>query len=144
MGLQAKSFCYQSNGTRRAGPRNSRDSHFGAKMVPIRLYRSKRCIGMVCVGIDNRPIISGLLEVATARQAVTELHTSLRGYVSDHGLKTTPSEGEGACLAEFSGRYHLPLRGKLGWMTPRIRCENDARYETCLSGLPVPSWSPLF
>jgi hypothetical protein len=79
-----------------------------------------------------------------AMRAVTELHTSLRGHVSDHGLKTTPSEGEGACLAEFSGRYHLPLRGKLGWMTPRIRCENDAGYETCLSGLPVPSWSPFF
>jgi hypothetical protein len=39
----------------------------------------------------------------------------LRERVSDHGLRTTPSEGDGACLAKFKGRCHL--RGKLGWMT---------------------------
>ena len=65
-------------------------------------------------------------------------------HVSDHGPRRMPSEGEGACLAEFKGRSHLPLRGKLGWMTPRIWCENDTRYETCLPGLRVPSWSPIF
>src|SRR5882724_12197923 len=54
------------------------------------------------------------------------------------------SEGEGACLAEFKGRSHLPLKGKLGWMTPRIWWESDTRYETCLAGLPVLSWSPIF
>jgi hypothetical protein len=29
------------------------------------------------------------------------------------------SEGEGACLRILEMRYHQPLRGKLGWMTPR-------------------------
>jgi chloramphenicol 3-O-phosphotransferase len=29
-------------------------------------------------------------------------------------------------------------------MTPRVRCENDTGYETCLPGLPVPSGSPIF
>jgi hypothetical protein len=29
------------------------------------------------------------------------------------------SEGEGACSRTSAGRSHLPLRGKLGWMTPR-------------------------
>src|SRR6266704_2523926 len=55
-------------------------------------------------------------------------------HVSDHGPRRMPSEGEGACLAEFKGRSHLPLRGKLGWMTPRIWCENDTGYERCFRG----------
>src|SRR5713101_1123574 len=75
---------------------------------------------------------------------VTPLHYQQSGHVSDHGLRTTPSEGEGACLAKFKGRCHLPLRGKLGWMTPRIRCENDAGYETCFRGSRSQAGAPFF
>ena len=29
------------------------------------------------------------------------------------------ARGKGACLRILEMRYHQPLRGKLGWMTPR-------------------------
>jgi len=38
---------------------------------------------------------------------------------SDDDLHGSASEGEGACSRIRAGRSHLPLRGKLGWMTPR-------------------------
>jgi hypothetical protein len=47
-------------------------------------------------------------------------------------------------LAKFKGRCHLPLRGKLGWMTPHIRCENDAGYETCFRGSRSQAGAPFF
>jgi hypothetical protein len=34
-------------------------------------------------------------------------------------LQKKASEGEGACSPTEARRPHLPLRGKLGWMTPR-------------------------
>src|SRR5882762_11816445 len=55
-----------------------------------------------------------------------------------------PSEGEGACSASFMGCYHLPLRGKLGWMTHASGVKTTLDIESCLPGLPVPSWSPIF
>src|SRR2546430_16465175 len=54
------------------------------------------------------------------------------------------SEGEGACLAEFKGRSHLPLRGKLGWMTPRIWCENDTGYERGFRASRSQAGAPFF
>ena len=48
--------------------------------------------------------------------------------------------------ARYYGRFipNLPLRGKLGWMTPRSRCENDAGYETRLLEAPDPKRGPHF
>ncbi len=56
------------------------------------------------------------------------------------------NEARGKGLARYYGRFipNLPLRGKLGWMTPRSRCENDAGYETRLPGPPIPSGGPFF
>jgi hypothetical protein len=42
------------------------------------------------------------------------------GAFQDDGPGGVASEGEGACSALFKVRSHLPLRGKLGWMTPRV------------------------
>ena len=41
------------------------------------------------------------------------------GRIPIDDLHEFSSEGEGACLRTCAGRSHLPLRGKLGWMTPR-------------------------
>ena len=54
------------------------------------------------------------------------------------------SEGEGACLPILRARSHLPLRGKLGWMTPRAAVKTTLASETRLPGLPVPSGGPNF
>jgi hypothetical protein len=42
-----------------------------------------------------------------------------RGRIPINDLHKSASEGEGACSMTSAGRSHLPLRGKLGWMTPR-------------------------
>src|SRR5438046_4953573 len=57
---------------------------------------------------------------------------------------TDASEGEGACLAEFKGRSHLPLRGKLGWMSPRIWWESDTLDMNVPCGAPGPKLEPHF
>jgi hypothetical protein len=56
------------------------------------------------------------------------------------------NEARGKGLARYYGRFipNLPLRGKLGWMTPRSRCENDAGYETRLPRPPIPSGGLFF
>ncbi len=56
------------------------------------------------------------------------------------------SEAGGKGPARYYGRFipNLPLRGKLGWMTPRSRCENDAGYETRLLEAPDPKRGPHF
>jgi hypothetical protein len=41
------------------------------------------------------------------------------GRIPDDDLHESSSEGEGACSGTCDGRSLLPLRGKLGWMTPR-------------------------
>ena len=43
----------------------------------------------------------------------------VRGRIPNDDLHESLSEGEGACSRTCDGRSHLPLRGKLGWMTPR-------------------------
>src|SRR5215467_11525592 len=64
--------------------------------------------------------------------------------VSFDELLGEASEGEGACLSLFADRSHLPLRGKLGWMTPRAGVKTTSAIETRLPGLPVPSGGPIF
>ena len=41
------------------------------------------------------------------------------GRIPINDYHKSASEGEGACSKTSAGRSHLPLRGKLGWMTPR-------------------------
>jgi hypothetical protein len=43
----------------------------------------------------------------------------IRGRIPIDDFHKSASEGEGACSRTSAGRSHLPLRGKLGWMTPR-------------------------
>src|ERR1700730_2882725 len=43
----------------------------------------------------------------------------VRGRIPNDDLHESLSEGEGACSWTCDDRSHLPLRGKLGWMTPR-------------------------
>src|ERR1700730_10714015 len=52
--------------------------------------------------------------------------------------------GNGASSPFFANRSRLPLRGKLGWMTPRVGVKATLTMERAFSGLPVPSGSPIF
>jgi hypothetical protein len=52
--------------------------------------------------------------------------------------------GEGACSPFFAVRSHLPLRGKLGWMTQRVGVKTTLTMERAFSGFPVPSGNPTF
>jgi hypothetical protein len=65
-----------------------------------------------------------------------------RGRVSVDETLRIASEGEGACLRILVARYHLPLRRKLGWTTPRAGVKTTLASETRLRGLRIPSWSP--
>jgi len=56
----------------------------------------------------------------------------------------TASEGEGACLRVFADRSHLPLRGKLGWMTPRASVKTTLASETHLRGSRSQAGAPFF
>jgi hypothetical protein len=47
-------------------------------------------------------------------------------------------------LVLFSGRSHLPLRGKLGWMTPRAGVKTTPATERAFHGPPIPSGGPYF
>src|SRR6267154_6720674 len=52
------------------------------------------------------------------------------------------SEGEGACSRTCAGRSHLPLRGKLGWMTPRAGQKKTGKRNASFGAL-VPKRGPL-
>jgi len=54
------------------------------------------------------------------------------------------SEGEGAYLLFWRIVNHLPLRGKLGWMTPRAGVKTTLASEMRLPGLPDPKRGPHF
>src|SRR5882672_6281044 len=65
-----------------------------------------------------------------------------RGCIPNDDLHKTLSEGEGACSENCDGRSHLPLRGKLGWMTPRPGQKKTGKRNASL-GLSFPSESPF-
>ena len=52
------------------------------------------------------------------------------------------SEGEGACSLLFKVRSHLPLRGKLGWMTPRVGVKTTLTNGDAPLGALVPKQGP--
>jgi hypothetical protein len=54
--------------------------------------------------------------------------------VSHDELRREASEGEGACSPLFAIRSHLPLRGKLGWMTPRVGVKTTLTTKRTLRG----------
>ena len=76
---------------------------------------------------------SGMRRARTAgyeRTSIDDLHHSA-------------SEGEGACSTGGAGRSHLPLRGKLGWMTPRPGHKKKTGKRSALFGALVPKQEPL-
>jgi hypothetical protein len=54
--------------------------------------------------------------------------------VSHDELRREASEGEGARSPLFAIRSHLPLRGKLGWMTPRVGVKTTLTTKRTLRG----------
>src|SRR5260370_20182171 len=69
---------------------------------------------------------------------------SRRWRVSDNESRRVMSEGEGACSPLFDVRSHLPLRGKLGWMTPRVGVKTTLTNGNALLGALVPKQGPHF
>jgi hypothetical protein len=64
--------------------------------------------------------------------------------VSDDESRRVLSEGEGACSPFFRVRSHLPLRGKLGWMTPRVGVKTTPANGNAPLGALVPKQGPHF
>src|SRR6266436_2166928 len=65
-----------------------------------------------------------------------------RWRVSDDESRKVASEGEGACSSRFKVRSHLPLRGKLGWMTPRVGVKTTLTNGNAPLGALVPKQGP--
>jgi hypothetical protein len=63
---------------------------------------------------------------------VEAVHKRMRGRVSNDEMREETSEGEGARWSLFTDRSELPLRGKLGWMTPRAGVKTTPAIETRL------------
>jgi hypothetical protein len=66
----------------------------------------------------------------------------VRGRIPNDDLHESWSEGEGACSGICDGRSHLPLRGKLGWMTPRPGQKKTGKRNASFGAL-VPKRGPL-
>jgi hypothetical protein len=54
------------------------------------------------------------------------------------------SEGEGACSSLFYKSSHLPLRGKLGWMTPRAGVKTTLAMKRAFRGPRSQAGAPFF
>src|SRR6266853_2998264 len=67
-----------------------------------------------------------------------------RWRVSDDESRRVVSEGEGACSLLFKVRSHLPLRGKQGWMTPRVGVKTTLTNGNASLGALVPKQGPHF
>jgi hypothetical protein len=68
--------------------------------------------------------------------------SGIRGRIPIDDFHKSASEGEGACSKTSAGRSHLPLRGKLGWMTPRPGQKKTGKRNASL-GLSFPSEGPF-
>src|SRR5882762_6512485 len=66
------------------------------------------------------------------------------GRVSNDEMWRETSEGEGACLPVFADRSHLPLRGKLGWMTPRSGVKTTLEMRCTFRGSRSQAGAPFF
>jgi hypothetical protein len=64
--------------------------------------------------------------------------------VSNDESRRVVSEGEGACSPLFRVRSHLPLRGKQGWMTPRVGVKTTLTNGSAPLGALVPKQGPHF
>ena len=89
-------------------------------------------------------IIRYLFNSATIPKLAAAVHYWFGGRVSNDEMSREASEGEGACLSLFTNRSHLPLREKLGWMTPRAGVKTTPAIETRPLGPPIPSGGPSF
>jgi len=67
-----------------------------------------------------------------------------RGRIPIDDLHESLSEGEGACSRPCAGRPHLPLRGKLGWMTPRPGQKKTGKRNAPLGALVLKREPSLF
>jgi hypothetical protein len=67
-----------------------------------------------------------------------------RGRIPVDDFHKSASEGEGACSKTSAGRSHLPLRGKLGWMTPRPGQKKAGKRNASFGGSCSQARAPIF
>jgi hypothetical protein len=70
--------------------------------------------------------------------------TEIRGRIPINDFHKSASEGEGACSRTSAGRSHLPLRGKLGWMTPRVGQKKADKWNASFGGPCSQARAPIF
>ena len=98
----------------------------------------------LCVEVTGRS--TKIRETGSAEWDLEWLPTCIvmaRGRIPNDDLHESLSEGEGACSRICDGRSHLPLRGKLGWMTPRPGQKRAGKRNASL-GLSFPSGGPFY
>jgi len=88
----------------------------------------------------NKEFSQGYIKARMARHVLP--HRKCGRIPKDDSHKSA-SEGEGACSRTCAGRSHLPLRGKLGWMTPRSGQKKTGKRNASF-GAPVPKQEPQF
>jgi hypothetical protein len=72
------------------------------------------------------------------------VHWKLTGRVSIDEMRREASEAEGARSSLFADRSHLPLRGKLGWMTLRAGVKTTLASKRAFRGSRSQAGAPLF
>src|SRR6266478_5823685 len=113
---------------------------YSSKLNRLDRFGATRSMTTQC----NRQIINGLLLCQRELSWRVSCYILNRWRVSDDESRRVVSEGEGACSPLIKVRSHLPLRGKLGWMTPRVGVKTTLTTETRHSGLLFPSKGPTF
>jgi hypothetical protein len=126
----AKSFCYPGNRTSSHPLLEAGQLRRDNWPVSIWLFGTRTAHWSKLWNYNNLRINKLNCSVPGFRLVPT-LHTSLCGHVHQITRSDERRQARGMGLAwhVFPGRSHLPLRGKLVWMTPRIRCEKGAGLE---------------
>jgi hypothetical protein len=148
IGRGVRKICYRSPGTASSGrTRPLKTGLIPDSVLAGSIMKSEDTFG---VGIEvvlasqvtvNKRLRRNLAAVRHWRNpCIREPHEC----VSHDELRRAVSEGEGACSPFFAIRSHLPLRGKLGWMTPRVGVKTTLTTKRTLRGPRSQAGAPFF
>jgi hypothetical protein len=122
------------------GGRNSRGGR-GHSQFRMRIGLARHKLQTACLEFAET---KGNIKIAgMGRFGPARAFRRTRGRIPNDGYHKSLSEGEGACSRTCAGRSHLPLRGKLGWMTPRPGQKKTGKRNASFGAL-VPKQGPHF
>ena len=149
IGLGVRKICYRSPGTASSG----RTCPLKRGLIPDSVLAGSKLKSEDAIRSGNRSLrwqakyllINDLVEIGPPGAhwlypCIREPHEC----VSHDELRRAVSEGEGACSPFFAIRSHLPLRGKLGWMTPRVGVKTTLTTKRTLRGPRSQAGAPFF